>query len=203
MNKVLLQTSFDWDRATTLPVACYSWGGDYRPETTAKLMLVEGQGLFVRLECGEADPRVTFYEPDTLVCKDSCLECFLNLAPESSNAYLNLESNAAGAMYSSFGPDRYNRKFLREMGVPLAGVSVHREAELWAVTYTLSMDLIEALYPGKVFRVGDVIKGNFYKCGDETAVEHYGSWQSIEAPQPDFHRPEYFGSLQVVAESRR
>ena len=36
---------------------------------------------------------------------------------------------------------------------------------------------------------------NFYKCGDKSAEEHYLSWNSIATERPDFHRPEYFGSI--------
>ena len=41
-------------------------------------------------------------------------------------------------------------------------------------------------------------KGNFYKCGDETKTPHYGSWNPIENPTPDFHRPEGFGELVIL-----
>lgn len=42
------------------------------------------------------------------------------------------------------------------------------------------------------------IKGNFYKCGDKTAKPHYVSWSPIATPSPDFHRPEYFGCLDLT-----
>ncbi len=40
-----------------------------------------------------------------------------------------------------------------------------------------------------------VIKANVYKCGDDTAVAHYGSWSPVKSNQPDFHRPECFGDM--------
>ena len=40
--------------------------------------------------------------------------------------------------------------------------------------------------------------GNFYKC-DESLHPHFGSWNPIEAPAPDFHRPECFGKLMLEA----
>ena len=36
---------------------------------------------------------------------------------------------------------------------------------------------------------------NFYKCGDKTKWPHYFSWNPIELPQPNFQRPEFFGSI--------
>jgi hypothetical protein len=42
------------------------------------------------------------------------------------------------------------------------------------------------------------IMGNFYKCADETISPHYLSWNPIDAPAPDFHRPEFFGEIHFL-----
>ena len=47
-----------------------------------------------------------------------------------------------------------------------------------------------ALTPGAAFA------GNFYKC-DESLHPHFGAWSPIDAPAPDFHRPECFGKLVI------
>jgi hypothetical protein len=41
----------------------------------------------------------------------------------------------------------------------------------------------------------ETIRANFYKCGDLTAHPHFLSWNPIDLPKPDFHRPEFFGTL--------
>ena len=38
-------------------------------------------------------------------------------------------------------------------------------------------------------------RANFYKCADKAAHPHYLSWNRIEIPSPDFHRPDFFGEL--------
>jgi len=40
-----------------------------------------------------------------------------------------------------------------------------------------------------------ISNANFYKCGDDTSKRHYLSWNPVKTPNPDFHRPEYFGTL--------
>ena len=35
---------------------------------------------------------------------------------------------------------------------------------------------------------------NLYKCGDNLSHPHFLSWQPIDTPQPDFHRPEFFAA---------
>ena len=42
---------------------------------------------------------------------------------------------------------------------------------------------------------GKKLRANFYKCGDRMPVKHYVTWNPIGWPQPDYHRPEYFGEL--------
>lgn len=37
--------------------------------------------------------------------------------------------------------------------------------------------------------------GNFYKGADGSATPHYVSWNPIQTANPDFHCPEYFGTL--------
>ena len=38
-------------------------------------------------------------------------------------------------------------------------------------------------------------RGNFYKCGNKLPRRHYLSWAPIDTPAPDFHRPEFFESI--------
>jgi hypothetical protein len=43
---------------------------------------------------------------------------------------------------------------------------------------------------------GKEIKANFYKCGDELQTPHFLSWNPIKIEKPDFHRPDFFGTLE-------
>lgn len=47
----------------------------------------------------------------------------------------------------------------------------------------------------QAFYAGQILKANFYKCGDRCRSPHFLSWCAIQSPQPDFHRPEDFGYL--------
>ena len=61
----------------------------------------------------------------------------------------------------------------------------------WSVAMGIPFDLLG--YPEGVRP--SVLRANLYKCADETAVPHYVSWNPIDTPAPDFHRPEFFGEL--------
>jgi hypothetical protein len=43
---------------------------------------------------------------------------------------------------------------------------------------------------------GKTITANFYKCGDELQTPHFLSWNPIKIEKPDFHRPDFFGTLE-------
>ena len=40
------------------------------------------------------------------------------------------------------------------------------------------------------------IRANFFKCADKSAHPHFLSWNPIDVPSPDFHRPDFFGKLE-------
>ena len=40
------------------------------------------------------------------------------------------------------------------------------------------------------------VKGNVYKCGDKLPHPHFLSFFPIDLPKPDFHRPDFFGSVE-------
>ena len=42
---------------------------------------------------------------------------------------------------------------------------------------------------------GTTIRANFYKCGDMLPHPHFLSLFPIDIPKPDFHRPDFFGSV--------
>ena len=38
-------------------------------------------------------------------------------------------------------------------------------------------------------------RANLYQCGDETSHPRWLTWSRVDLPSPDFHRPEFFGTL--------
>ena len=45
---------------------------------------------------------------------------------------------------------------------------------------------------------GKTMRANFYKCGDKTTKPHFLSWNPIDLPAPDFHRPDFFGEIRFL-----
>ncbi len=173
------------------PIDRYAWGGEYRPEARAYVGR-DGTGLQVLLCAREAtvSAEVTAYGGP--VWLDSCLEFFLRPFADDPR-YMNIEVNAAGAALIAVGPDREHRAPLEACPESMDIRASRHGGGWWAVAYTVPFALIEALF-GRPFVPGAGMRGNFYKC-DESIHPHFGSWNPIDAPKPDFHRPECFGEL--------
>lgn len=169
----------------------YAWGGTYRPEARAWLAW-DAAGLRALLCAREetVSARVTAFGGP--VWTDSCLEFFFQPFRDDPR-YVNIEVNAAGAALIGVGPDRTHRTELTACPPGMDIRASRHEGGWWAVAYTVPFAWLEELF-GRSMAGCDAFRGNFYCC-DETIHPHFGSWNPIDAPEPDFHRPECFGRL--------
>ena len=148
------------------------------------------------MRCYESDPAVSYTQPDDTVCKDSCMECFLKCFTDLPG-YINVEVNALGVMKCAFGPDRVNRKTVRQMGLAQPKVTVTKTEAYWQIRYVISESLLEALYQRPCrFAAGHEMQANFYKCREDVLPPHWSSWSKVE--RLDFHTPEFFGDLKIL-----
>ena len=178
-------------RGEYAPIDRYAWGGEYRPEARSYLAW-DRSGLDVLLCAREETVSARVRDFGGAVWTDSCLEFFFRPFGDDER-YVNIEVNAAGAALIALGPDRERREALTACP---AGMDIRASAHAggwWAVAYAVPFALIGKLF-GRRFEPRGAFCGNFYKC-DESLHPHFGSWSPIEAPQPDFHRPECFGRL--------
>jgi len=125
-------------------------------------------------------------------CRDSCMEFFFIPFPEADARYLNIEINPFGAPHVGIGEGRYDRRVYK---TAIDGMTIRtsKPGKYWAISYRIPMSLIEAEY-GRTLAAGQTMRGNFYKCSEDIHP-HFGTWNPVVAPQPDFHRPECFGEI--------
>ena len=160
-----------------------------------------GTSILLNFLVREAQVRAVNTEFNSPVWEDSCVEFFLSL--EGDNNYYNFEFNAIGTVLGAYGPDRHQRNWLPEEALSLIQTTPSLGR---AAIPNLEGDVkweLEIVLPLKSFihhQINDIAgkraRANFYKCGDRLKHPHFLSWQPVLTPDPDFHRPEYFGDLE-------
>lgn len=129
--------------------------------------------------------------------EDSCCEVFIS--PDGKE-YFNFETTCIGSVLVEHGTGRGDReklprqdvaKVIRRSSLP------HEPFEIKGGNYVWKLDIMIpfALLGLDGSNLPESVGANLYKCGDNTATPHYVSWSPIEIPNPDFHRPEFFGKL--------
>ena len=175
----------------------YLWkenGFHQGPEVTFCPELTEN-GVKMHITVQELNPKRVMTKHFEPVHLDSCVEWFVNFSPATSDRYFNFEVNANGVMNVAFRKDRHEFQEMTVEDVESLHIHTKIEENLWTVEYEVPFALMEKYIPGFVRAEEMKVLANFYKCGDETEYPHFGAWKKVETPEPDFHRPEYFGEL--------
>lgn len=194
-----------WEGIPALTIDHYLWlNNGYAPRVEARLCY-SARNLYVFFKVFEPKIRVQFTEFQDPVYKDSCVEFFIDPFPEKQIGYINIETNAIGTRLIAFGPDRQNRTPISQED--LKGFEVassvrefrdgYHGAEFWTLTYKLPLAVFEKCYGARI-APGRLAEGNCYKCGDETDIPHFGAWSPVLCAEPDFHRPEFFGTFRFL-----
>lgn len=177
-----------------------NWPADYpyKPQVKFKL-LSSDRSLFIQFQVQEENIRAIYGKDQDPVWQDSCVEFFCQFPGQAG--YYNFEFNCIGTCLAS------KRKSRNEdiVSVPKALMQkINRLSSLGTKTFdeksgnfewTLTVEIPAEVFGLSDFDEIDVMKANFYKCGDETRVPHYLSWNLIVSPTPNFHLPEYFGEV--------
>ena len=196
-----------WDDVKSLIISdeSYLWvNNGYKPKVTIKVFHTK-KNIYLNFNVFEKKTTIKYTEFGGDIWKDSCVEFFINPFPHLSKEYFNIEINAMGVPL--IGVRKYGEKpyYFKEEEVkdweiiPSIKEAINGEHgnDFWSLHLKIPKTFFENHYEEK----SDIKNGiaNFYKCGDETEFEHYGAWNRIENPKPNFHLPHYFGELNFAS----
>ena len=179
-------------------VSALNWQETYPYLPTVDFAVAHnGANLLIHYRVTEKRTLGTMVKDLDPVYKDSCCEFFC--MNEGDSLYYNIESNCLGSILMECGKGRDNRTTsttenlqhidrwasLGRKDIGLINMETHWElavvvpvAAFWRHNFgTLS---------GKTFLV------NVYNCVGSGDDRQYVTWNPIDTPSPDFHRPEYF-----------
>jgi hypothetical protein len=128
------------------------------------------------------------------VWEDACVEFFVSF---DDKGYYNIEFNCIGTGLIGFGKEKPTRQRLEEetiRQIKYQSVIGNEEDKIhWELT--LVIPVVVFTHHQLPSLSGTQCLANFYKCGDALPQPHFIAWSNIEAPQPNFHLPEFFGTL--------
>lgn len=196
-----------WKNAPIAELTCYM--GDkpaHFPKTQARVMY-DDEALYVIFRVEDQYVRAVAQKHDDRVCSDSCVEFFFIPGTDASKGYFNLEMNCGGTMLFHFQIiPRKDSVALRNEDLERMQVahSMPRNVDpeiaaptTWTVEYRLPLSILPN-YCNDIVKPGPGVRwrANFFKCADHTSHPHWLTWSRVDRPRPDFHVPEYFGTLQ-------
>ena len=176
-----------------------NWPEEYPYKPTVVFDIARSDSyLFIRYIVEGNSLKAVYDQDNSPVYQDSCVEFFMKKMGE--NEYMNFEFNCIGTCDAahrtsrdakvslSEGEYKAIRRYSSIEGKPFdEKKGVYSWELLVAIPFEV-MGLDPANLPEKIL-------GNFYKCADNTDSPHYVSWNPIDTPSPDFHRPEFFGEI--------
>jgi Carbohydrate-binding family 9 len=176
------------------------WAGyNYLPCVHFALAYCPGS-IFLKYYVDEKFIRAANGDFNTAVCQDTCVEFFISFDDEQT--YYNFEFNCIGTMLVGYGKTKADRELLP--GVLISQIKYQAIINNDQPGNILHWELTVAI-PFGVFCYhklnsldGKKCRANFYKCGDNLPIPHYVTWSNIKCPEPNFHLPEFFGTLQFV-----
>lgn len=183
----------------TVAIAQQSWPQFKAHATAAFCMAYTDHSLLVQFEVTETAIRAVHTEINAPVYEDSCVELFIAFDP---CGYYNFEFNCMGTPLVAYGKDKINRQFLEKELIRKIATQVHvcctaQGGYAWQLAIQIPFPLF-VHHPHLQWR-GLQCRANLYKCGDALPQPHFLSWAPIHAPAPDFHLPQFFGTLHFDA----
>jgi len=199
-----------WKDVDTIEIAGFRpEGSDHRPETHVKL-LYDDEGIYGIFQVKDCYVRCVHTEFQGPVCRDSCVEFFVQ--PAGGEEYFNFEFNCGGALLARCVQDPFRESLEADLRAykilsPEDGAQVGiyhsmprvvepeiTEETEWIIEFFIPFSLL-AKYVGELGEIaGREWRANLFKCGDKTSHPHWVSWAPLD--ECNFHLPRCFGVIQ-------
>lgn len=171
----------------------------YKPQVKFRVWH-DGESFHIEYKVKEQGTRALQTVLGGPVYEDSCVECFIQPDPSDPH-YYNFEFNPIGMMAMACrtgrnDPEDAPQDVLESVSIETTAGRVafdEKYVEEWGLKITIPAS---ALFRSGVEDFsGRSMKMNFFKCGDGLKVPHFVTWAPIDTPKPDYHRPEFFQSV--------
>ncbi len=191
------------DKCRKIPIDSVNWiEFEYKPEIFFAIAYSTNE-IFLKFYVTENYFKAEKTDSNQEVYEDSCVEFFVS--PEDDGVYYNLEFNGIGTCLFGSGTGRNDNKRAEPKIISqirrLCSAGIYPVKEKvgeysWTITIAVPSMIF---YKHNIKELqGKKFRANFYKCGDKLTVPHYLTWNQVRTEKPDFHQPQYFGTLLFV-----
>jgi hypothetical protein len=176
----------------------------FRPTAEAKMMY-DKQNIYVIFRVKDRYVRSVVEEYNGPVSSDACVEFFFSPDISLPAGYFNLETNAGGTIlmaYHIFQQKEYKRFSIEDLKQIEIAHSLPKKVDpeitepvTWTLEYRVPIDLLKKFANVVDPKPGVTWKANFYKTASKTSNPHHLTWSFIDDVKPQFHLPQFFGTL--------
>ena len=176
----------------------------FTPVAQAKMMYDES-GLYVIFRVQDRFVRCVVTEFNGPVYEEPCVEFFFSPEIKSPLKYFNLEINCGGTplmhyndhalgLHTDLAPEDLEKIEIAH-SLPTVVVDEIKEPVTWTLEYRLPLAIIEKYSVIDPPAPGITWRANFYKIAEKGSNVHFLTWSEVINPIPNFHLPEFFGSI--------
>lgn len=177
----------------------------FQPQVQAK-MAYDKDNVYVIFRVEDRFVRSVVQEYNGNVSGDSCVEFFFSPDTGSPLKYFNLEINAGGTPLMFYvekpwtGFKKLEANEISEIEIAHS-LPAKVDPEItgpvtWTIEYRIPLSLLSKYSNVSRPAPGVIWKANFYKTGSQTSNPNYLTWSFVDNPKPNFHLPQFFGTLQ-------
>jgi Carbohydrate-binding family 9 len=209
-NHQSLKIDGDWNKPQwqkIKPILVRNFMGSkpgFTPHVQSKMMY-DNENLYIIFSVKDRYVRCITNEINGPVWEDACVEFFFSPDISFPDRYFNLEVNCGGTplMHYNIVPDT-NIIPLEIKDIMMIEIA-HSMTRLidpeitdpvtWFIEYRIPLKMLEKYSRVTYPEPGISWKANFYKIAENSSNPHYLTWSVVQNPTPNFHKPEYFGTI--------
>lgn len=133
------------------------------------------------------------------VWKDAAVEFFFCPDTSKPEQYFNLEINCGGTALLGFRSNQPAPEDIKTINIahslPKTVDPEITDPLTWTLEYKIPLKTLERYSSITRPKKGVKWKANFCKIAENNSNPHYMTWSPITALKPNFHMPQYFGTL--------
>jgi hypothetical protein len=191
-----------WDAVPALPPFMLADGSGPAKQQTVARVCYDADGLYVRFDCNDPDIWGSYTQRDDPIYDEEVVEVFLGPGEAVPVRYYELEVTPNGVLFDAQVYNPTSQRTELEVDTAWDCHGLRWEAERndeqhhwWAV---LAIPWA-AIAPGEL---PPVWRANFYRIErPRRASPEFSCWSPTMTDPADFHKPAYFGLLQLAVDS--